>query len=264
MNYFRKALNYFRECCFCLKTGVSIADKMKLVGATLAFHLNKLNGLRPALIEARVHVGSLTPTLRLRDSGGDMFIFHEVLGDQVYKVDPAWLVSEPRTIVDLGGNVGLASLALAAQFPNARIISVEPQPESASLLTYNLLCLGERAHVWEAAVSDQTGTMRLALANEHYNASLVRSGATGIDVRTVTVDEILTSEEITVIDVMKIDIEGAEKLILRGSPDWLKKVNLLLIELHEGYDFDQLSSDLAPAGLQVLRRGAATAIARRI
>ena len=264
MNYFRKALSYGRECCFCLKTGVSVKDKLRLVGATLAFHVNKRKGRPPTLIEARVHIGSLTPRLRLRDSGGDLFIFHEVLGDQVYKVDPGWLVSEPRTIIDLGGNMGLASMALATQFPKARIIAVEPQPDCVALLKHNVQCLGERAHVWEAAVSDHSGTMRLALADEHYNASLVRSAPKGIDVRTVTVDEILASEAITVIDIMKIDIEGAEMLILRGSPDWLKKVNLMLIELHEGYDFDRLSSDLAPAGLQVFRRGGATAIARRI
>jgi len=264
MNGFRKAASYLRECCFCLKTGASAADKLKLVLATLAFHAGKRNGVKGSIIEAAVHIGGLIPKLRLRASGGDMFIFHEVLGQNAYHVDPAWLPSEPRTIVDLGGNVGLASLALAAQFPNARIITVEPHPENVILLRHNLQSLGDRVHIWEAAVADHSGTMRLNLANEHYNGSLVRSGPSGVDVRTVTLAEILDCEGATRIDVLKMDIEGAERWVLNGSPEWLNRVDVLLIELHDGYSFDQLTLDLAPASLHVFRHGCATASAKRI
>ena len=263
-NYFQKAIRYLRECFFCLRTGASAADKVRLLLATLAFHINKRNGMPPAIIEARVRIGNLCPNLRLRNSGGDMFIFHEVLTDQIYKIDPAWLVDEALTIVDLGGNVGLASLALASQFPKARIVVVEPHPGNAALLRHNLQCLGDRAHIWEAAVSDKAGTVRLTLADEHYNASLVRSGPYGIDVPALTVAEILDKENVGKIDVLIIDIEGAERLILKDSPGWLAKVNLLLVELHEGYSQDQFRQDVAPAGLFAHPHGYASATARRI
>ena len=264
MKYLTRALEYLRECLFCLRVGATLRDKLTLAGATLMFHFDKRNGQQPRLIEATVKIGALRPSLRLRDSGGDVFIFHEVLNDQVYHVKPEWLRGEPKVVVDLGANVGLASLSLAAQFPQARIIAVEPHPETAAVLRHNLGCLGDRAKVWEAAVSDQAGTMRLSLANENYNASLVRESEHGVDVRVVTMADVLAAEGVDRIDVMKIDIEGAEKMLLSGSPEWLKRVDLILIEMHGDYGFAELKRDLIPAGLTVEEQGSAQGMARRL
>jgi FkbM family methyltransferase len=242
---------------------VSLQDKLKLVRKTLAFHLDKRNGQQPRMFEVCVHVGDLRPSLRMRDSGGDVFIFHEVLSEQVYHVKSEWVKSEPKTIIDLGANIGLASLSLAAQFPGARVIAVEPHPETAALLRHNLACLGNRASVWEAAVSDRPGMMRLSLANENYNASLVRESEHGVDVRVVTMADVIAAEKLERIDVLKIDIEGAERMLLAGSPDWLRRVDLLLIEMHDGYGFPELERDVTPAGLTVYREGGAQGMAKR-
>jgi len=263
MKYLTRPLQYLRECFFCLRVGVTLRDKLTLAVATLMFHYNKRDGKTPRLVEATVKVGHLRPSLQLRDSGGDLFIFHEVLNAQVYHVQPEWLASEPKVIVDLGANVGLASLSLAAQFPEAQIIAVEPHPETVAVLRHNLSCLGDRAKVWEAAVSDQAGTLRLSLANENYNASLVRASEHGVDVRVVTMTDVLTAAGVDHIDVMKVDIEGAEKMLLTGSPAWLRKVDLMLIELHGDYGFVELRRDLTPAGLAVEEQGVAQGLARR-
>ena len=263
MKFIRIAITHLKEYGTCLKLGATLADKLKLMAATLFFHLNKRDGMKGEIIEVNVLIGQIRVPLRLRNSGGDMFIFHEVLGHHVYDVDPAHVKTQPKVIVDLGGNVGLASLALAAQFPSARIIAVEPHPENASLLRHNLKCLGQRVSIWEAAVSNSPGVMRLTLCNENYNASLVRSGPNGVDVRTVTMAEILQTEGVERIDVMKIDIEGAEESVLKGSPEWLKKVDVLLMEVHEGYTFEKVRADLEPAGLRVETEGDATVAAWR-
>ena len=106
--------------------------------------------------------------------------------------------------------------------------------------------------------------MRLALAPEHYNASLVRGGTGGIEVDTMTMEQIIAQAGIETIDVLKMDIEGGEKLILPARPAWLKRVGVLLAELHDGYGFSELERDVSAAGLRVLRVGSAQAVATRI
>ena len=246
-----------------MKVGVRPYDKINLIAKTLAFHLNKRDQHPPRPIEASVRIGNLKPRLRMRDSGGDMFIFHEVLNYKVYQMKPEWLQRVPETIIDLGANIGLTSLFLASQYSHAKNVAVEPHPESAALLRHNLACLGERARVWEAAVSDQTGEVRLNLTNEAYNASLLRNSTRSVPVRVVTMSEILEKEQIDRIDILKIDIEGAERKILANSPEWLRKVDLMVIEMHEGYGFPELERDLGPAGLKIHRQGVAQAMAVR-
>ena len=263
MNYLHKCLRYIKELAFCLRVGVTVRDKLVLCWQTLRFHVNKRYGRVPHEIVANIRMNRLVANIKLRDSCGDVFIFHEVLGDRVYHVKSDWIRNEPKTIVDLGGNIGMATLAFAEQFPNAKLISVEPHPDSARLLRHNLASLGERATVLESAVSDRAGKMRLSVAAEAYNASLVRESSDGIEVDVVTMDDILNQEQLQRIDILKIDIEGAEKMLLAHSPAWLRKVDLLLIELHNGYGFDELRRDLEPVGFAVYAEGVAHGVAIR-
>lgn len=251
---------YANEAAFAWHLGASLQDKLTLVFWTLAFHAKQGQG---QTIEAAVRIGGLTPSLRLRVGGGDLFILYEVLMDGVYAVPTTHLHRETLVIVDLGANVGIAALAMAAQFPQARIVCVEPHPETAALLRHNLACLGDRAVAIEAAVSGEPGIMRLNLAAEHYNASLVRSSGAGVDVRCKTLDDVMTETGISQIDILKMDIEGAEKWILPSQPRWLESIGFLTVELHDGYGFDALARDLAPAGLIVESLGFAQAIAHR-
>lgn len=263
MKLISKFLRYVEECLFCLKVGFGFIDKITLVRETLAFHWNKKDGRAPRIIQAQVRLGKLIPILKIRDSGGDMFIFHEVLKDEVYRIKPKWLGHPPETIVDLGANIGLTTLALASQFSKARFIAVEPNPDSEVLLRQNLACLGSQVRVWKVAISNRKGKARLNLANEAYNSSLIREYEHGVEVDVVTLAEILKAEKIEHIDILKIDIEGAEKMLLKGSPKWLEMVDLILIEMHDGYGFPELEKDLHPAGFVVSRMGSAQAVARR-
>ena len=155
-----------------------------------------------------------------------------------------------RVIVDLGANIGLTALSLKARYPQARVVCVEPHPENASLLRHNLQCLGDSATIMEAAVSNTTGAIQLALATEHYNASTVRTEAKTVTVSALTMEEIMRHADISTIDILKMDIEGAELLILEGRPAWLQKVHLLLAELH-GPRQDEMQAWLREMGFQV-------------
>lgn len=240
---------YLAEMIFCVRVGVSLKDKLALLCETVWFHLQHN---RPGkMIEASVEVGALRPRLKLRRYGGDIFIFHEVLRCAVYSFPVDRLPAGARVIVDLGANIGLAALSLKARHPQARVVCVEPHPENAQLLRHNLQCLGDSVTILEAAVSNCTGAIQLALATEHYNASLVRTGGKEkVTVNALPMEEIMRRTGIDTIDVLKMDIEGAELLILEGRPAWLHKVRVLLAELH-GPRQEEMRTWLREAGFQV-------------
>ena len=64
MKYLTRALEYLRECLFCLRAGATLRDKLTLAAATLMFHFDKRNGQQARLIEATVKIGALRPSLR--------------------------------------------------------------------------------------------------------------------------------------------------------------------------------------------------------
>lgn len=63
-------------------------------------------------------------------------------------------------------------------------------------------------------------------------------------------EHVLDQQRSTQVDLIKMDIEGTEKLILRGHPVWLCSVNVLLVELH-GKDQEEMVRDIQSAGLHV-------------
>lgn len=117
--------------------------------------------------------------------------------------------------VDIGANAGIYSLCGAAAVgETGRVISIEPNPAVAERLAYNLSLNGftGRCHIEQCGVSDQAGQFDLVLDESNLGGSslaLQRSDKT-ISVRCDTLIDILARLDVSRIDALKIDIEGAE------------------------------------------------------
>lgn len=222
-------------------------DKVALLLETLAFHARHD---RQGCLDAKVHIGSLIVDLRLRRFGGDIFIFHEILRLESYKLPREIDKVGIKSLIDLGANIGLATLYLASHLPDCKIYCVEPLPENASLLRHNLAGLKERVSIVEAAVSNVSGEVQISLAAEHYNASLKGTGENVITVKSLTMQDLVRDFKIANIDAIKMDIEGAERELLADSPTWLNQVKLMLAELH-GPDQELMCSWIRESGLQI-------------
>jgi hypothetical protein len=78
-------------------------------------------------------------TLTLRPFAGDLFVLYEVLAFNAYHIASSLLLPDDvRIVVDCGANIGITSLFLAARYPRAKILSVEPHPENFALLKANV------------------------------------------------------------------------------------------------------------------------------
>lgn len=146
------------------------------------------------------------------------------------------------TFVDIGANVGLYSLFVAALAGDrARILAIEPQPGILERLRFNLAANpAVKVEVLPVALSDRDGTAELVLDGDdsggtHLDKHTASRGADGrvVMVPSKTLMAALADAGIADIDALKIDVEGAEDLVLapflRDAPQRLLP-GLVLIE----------------------------------
>lgn len=162
-------------------------------------------------------------------------------------IDTRLAARETFAFVDIGANVGLYSLFVAARAGDrARILAVEPQPGILERLRFNLAANpAAKVEVLPIALSDHDGTADLVLdANDGGGTHLDKHTATrGADGRVVSVPcrtlvAVLMEAGLTAVDALKIDVEGAEDLVLapflRDAPEHLLPT-LVLIEDTRGF-----------------------------
>ena len=129
-------------------------------------------------------------------------------------------IGENFTFIDVGANVGAYALFVASRAgPSARVLAVEPQPDIFERLIYNIR-LNEFATVKavDCAVAEKPGEVTLFLDPQNSGESSLKvvgsSGATPIRVPARTLLEVIRGEGYERVDAIKLDVEGAEDLIL--------------------------------------------------
>jgi FkbM family methyltransferase len=134
------------------------------------------------------------------------------------------------TIFDVGAHVGQTSRLFRKIFPNAKIFAFEPFPESFKLCKESLKN-DIQARVANVALSNINGSQILHANSSSATNSILKTDARAIEtwgsdvcttektieVRTETLDTFLTSENICKIDLLKLDVQGAEYLVLNGA-----------------------------------------------
>jgi FkbM family methyltransferase len=179
-----------------------------------------------------LHVGGKRRSFRFRDHS-ELIALKEIFVDGEYSFE---LTREPRTILDLGANVGQAALYFRSRFPAARIVSVEPASESFSLLTRNLG--GDPGiELRRCAVTGRDGSVQLRKFHlswiNHVSAERVDDPRwLTEDVDGLSLASLLDAAGMETVDLVKADIEGLEYDVFVDSPA-LRRVGTLVGEVHE-------------------------------
>ena len=121
--------------------------------------------------------------------------------------------------MDVGANVGGYSLFVAARAGGSgRILALEPQPEIFDRLTYIRQNPFGTVKAIACAVADKTGELTLFLDPRNHGEFSVKivspNEADAIRVPAITLLDLLNQEHFTKVDAIKLDVEGAEDLIL--------------------------------------------------
>ncbi len=153
-----------------------------------------------------------------------------------------WLPSrfEPRSILDLGANIGTASIDFALRYPQASITAIEPVAENFRLLQKNIASF-PNIRALNVAVGKQDGRAAVYGQGHNLQMQLVSASSEALGLEEITVRDLnglLPELGITRIDLIKIDVEGAEYDILTSlHPDLLRRVKWIVGELHGVRDF---------------------------
>lgn len=166
----------------------------------------------------------------LRGMTSDVTVFYEIFALRIYKIPKTEVIS----IIDLGANVGYASIYFSHFCPKARIIAVEPEYSNYQTLVENTQHLKNVDCVHAAIWPQET---ELALQNPgaanwsfHYDETVEQTDVPII--KTQTLPGLIEKFALKRINLLKIDIEGAEKNLFSANTGWLHHVDCMQIEIH--------------------------------
>jgi FkbM family methyltransferase len=162
-----------------------------------------------------------------------------VLVDCDYFQAPWAIPSSVDVVVDAGAFLGFYTVAVATLTSKGLVHAIEPDPRTAPLLRVNV----ELNKLWNArvlpiAICPESGYTKLHLAEYPALSSLVLSHVElhdrvvgAVDVKCVKLSSLL--EHLGRVDILKLDVEGVERDLLKEARDSLWRVKSLVVELHE-------------------------------
>ena len=199
-------------------------------------------------------IGHLRLSLR-SNQGADAFIHSEVFEHQHYRLP---LKRAPKTILDLGANIGLSAVYFARLFPDAELACVEPAPGNVRVLAKNLALNGARATIISAAVDANDGRAMLELGERDYGHRIVAPSSVEarptLAVETISVPTILRRLGWERIGLLKVDIEGHEAALFARDCDWLERVDAMCLEYHHHFADADLARIANQYGFSAPRR----------
>jgi FkbM family methyltransferase len=160
-------------------------------------------------------------TWRFAEVVTELQVFEEVFGTECYRLAAK---NSAATVIDIGANNGQFSLYAHLKNPAARIYSIEANPFTYSSLTKNICAnaLQEVLVPSNLAISGATGTVTFYCSPTSGWSSLfpVRGaeGGSAVSVPSMSLSSFCAAQGVAEVDVLKIDVEGAEYDIVLGDP----------------------------------------------
>ncbi|MDP6526596.1 MAG: FkbM family methyltransferase [Kiritimatiellia bacterium] len=248
-----------------------------LHGNTFACYLVRQLGLRGALaylISGYCESAGCWPSLYRLYSRNSLFplwcrkgttdraAFSQVfIEDQYGCVDPR---QQPRSVVDCGANAGYASAYFLSRFPGSRLVAVEPDESNYALLEKNLRPYADCVTLLRAAVWSRPANLMMFGENGAWlrRARECVQGETP-DVAGVEMESLVSKSGSEGVDVLKIDVEGAETDIFRADcGGWLPEVSMIAIELHDEESKEVFERTVVPFGFSISWGGETTIAVR--
>jgi FkbM family methyltransferase len=181
-----------------------------------------------------VYPRGISQPIRLRQGTSDHSVLTDILGHRELYMDLPFM---PESIIDAGSYTGISTAFYANTFPQAKILAIEADAKNFALCCENtrgysnVTCVN--AALWHHPA-------KVALVNPGESLWALKFQETDkSDPETVTALTVSQAIDLTGrarIDILKMDIEGAEREILLHEDGWINRVRVLILELHERFN----------------------------
>ncbi|MGE4518896.1 MAG: FkbM family methyltransferase [Desulfobacteraceae bacterium] len=199
------------------------------------YYIKAMVSKKPTLLE--VNKKHYSYPFYLRALSSDISTYKQIFIKNEYNFS---LEKMPNTIIDAGANIGLASIYFANKYPTSQIIAIEPEAKNFNLLIKNTASYPNiipiRAALWnkkeEIKIIDPgLGNWGFMTEEKEFLSSPEKPFFQTVNA--ITIQNIIEDFNLEEIDILKIDIEGAEKEVFSDTSRWIHRVNSIIIELHE-------------------------------
>ena len=149
----------------------------------------------------------------------------------------AKIIKPGNVCIDIGANFGYYAVLMSAlSGDTGKVVAVEPNPAVAKLLRSTAGINSPGFHVAELALSDKEGEMLLTIPDELFGSATIIDQkimhtlpTTAVNVKVNTLDTLMEQMDLARIDVIKMDVEGAEPMIFNGMERVLRNNRKLQI-----------------------------------
>lgn len=206
---------------------------IKRFGIPNAWRLFKSGNVKSGELSITFKAAKHPVTLRYNTS--DIDVFYQVYYHNYYSFNYDHYIKDIKTIVDGGANIGLASTYFKGLFPDSTIIAIEPETSNYTQLKKNTGAY-EGIHCEQAGIWNKSCFLKV---EDKYNSGnwgfVVEEVADEKEsnVKGISIEDIMKKYNLQHIDILKLDIEGAELELFQENYQWLSKVKMLIIETHD-------------------------------
>jgi FkbM family methyltransferase len=201
-----------------------------------------------------VHLRGVPDAFHLRLGTTDWPVLEELWVNKGYDCVFNEPIGPVRNIVDLGANIGMSIRLWQAHFPDANIVAVEPAAGNLNICRLNARAGNVPDGKLQLVHACAVGTPRTVYLDDRRGewSTTMRDQPVGDGAESI---QGLTTESLcdrlgagVEIDLLKCDVEGAEREIFADCRSWIHRVRNILIELHDPYTKDQFMADLKNNG----------------
>jgi FkbM family methyltransferase len=220
---------------------VKLVPTLKKVtkSATLYLSLFGLRGLMKRALttvsvgsnEFEAPIPSSAKKILLRLGTTDVATFEHVFIDDEYGFS---LTRQPSIIIDAGANVGVSAAYFTLRYPMAKIVAIEPEPSNFAMLKKNAQLFPQIIPV-NAALWSHEGLVDVKDSGSgHWGMYTTEcQEVAGTTVPATTLQALMQKLRIQYVDVLKVDVEGAECEIFKDATPWINRVGVICAELHD-------------------------------
>ncbi len=180
----------------------------------------------------KVYLNKRKHSIFFRKDTKDHETFEEIFISKIYNLE---LTFKPINIIDAGANTGFASLFFKFKYPQSEIVALEIDKGNIKMINKNLKN-HKRLEIINKGLYNKSSFFKVENPYNATNSFIIKevSKNEDFDIESITIDKILEYKKWNTIDILKIDIEGAEKeLFEKNYENWLPKVKVIFIETHD-------------------------------